>query len=74
MQEEFVIVLEVMVLPHPTDDSYMSYRENKNTNFTRKQWFDDEIVVGNMRYDKILGCSEWYKKLDLWYNYVKLKY
>ena len=48
MQEEFVIVLEVMVLPHPDNDSYLSYRENKNT---RKQWFDDEVVVGKMRYD-----------------------
>ena len=48
MQEEFVIVLEVMVLPHPDNDSYLSYRENK---ITRKQWFDDEVVVGKMRYD-----------------------
>ena len=47
MQEEFVIVLEVKVLPHPVDDSYLSYRENKNTT----QWFDVEVVVGEMRYD-----------------------
>ena len=46
MREEFVIVLEVNVLPNQIKDNYQSYTTNKNT---RVQWFDDVTVVGEMR-------------------------
>ena len=46
LKEEFVIVLEVNVLPDQVKDNYENYIVNKKE---RSQWFDDETVVGKMR-------------------------
>ena len=43
-----MIVLEVNVLPDQIEDNFTSYTANKKT---RNQWFDDETVVGDMRYN-----------------------
>ena len=50
-----MIVLEVKVLPDLIEDNYTSYTTNKRT---RDQWFDDETVVGDMRYNTRPGVDK----------------
>ena len=60
LREEFVIVLEVNVLPDEIEDSYQGYVTNKNRSeeLRRDQWFDDETVVGDMRYNTRPGVDK----------------
>ena len=46
LKEKFVFVLELAILPNLTLDNFASYKNNSSS---RKQWYNDDEVVGAMR-------------------------
>ena len=47
-------------MPDEIEDSYQGYVTNKNRSeeLRRDQWFDDETVVGDMRYNTRPGVDK----------------
>ena len=53
LKEEFVFVLMIAVLPNEILDNFENYKINKkkrNKENKRIQWYNDDIIVGKLRY------------------------